>query len=280
MYQRFSKYVPKTLSVFCIFAGKSNSFLVMKDEELEKENVQSQEQVSQTPEEDAWVQGMEGKYPDLKGNREALYKASREGYDKEHELNKSNADSYGKIYNAIQSSPEAAKVINRLVNPKEGEEPEAAFAEFGEDLVDLLTGKIDSPTYSKRKKELAEQKAKNEELNIKAGEAFVNACEELGKDPEETTKALAQKYNAGGEGDTDFRASKDFYVALIRSLTYDDDMVAAEARGRNAQFAERNRRSSAQTDGIPRSQSAGGQNAKYDPNSLAAIAERRKRMAN
>lgn len=255
----------------------------MKEDELKNENTENTEgqpTVSQTPEEDAWLAGMEGKYPDLKGNREALYKASREGYDKEHELNKSNADSYRKIESAIQSSPEAARFINRIVNPQDGEEPEAAFAEFGEDLIDLLTGKIDSPTYSKRKKELADKKAADEELKVKAGEAFVSACEELGKNPEEITNALAQKYNAGGEGETDFRASKDFYVALIRSLSFDDDLIAAEARGRNAQLVERNRRNSAGTDGIPHSQGAGGmQNTKKDPTSLAAIAERRRRLA-
>lgn len=255
----------------------------MKEDELKNnnaENAKGQPVVSQTPEEDAWLAGMEGKYPDLKGDREALYKASREGYDKEHELNKGNADSYRKIENAIQSSPEAARFINRIVNPQDGEEPEAAFAEFGEDLIDLLTGKIDSPTYSKRKKELADQKAAEEELNVKAGEAFVSACEELGKDPEETTNALAQKYNASGDGKTDFRANKDFYVALIRSLSFDDDLIAAEARGRNAQLTERNRRSNTGTDGIPHSQGAGGApSAKKDPASLAAIAERRRRLA-
>lgn len=250
----------------------------MEDDELKMDVVQPAAGEASHPEEDAWVAGLEGKYPDLKGNREGLFKASREGYDREHKLNKDNADSYGKIYDAIQRSPEAAKFINRMVNPVEGEEPEAAFAEFGEDLVDLLTGKIDSPAYSKRKAELSAQRAADEELNMRAGEAFVAACEELGKEPEAATQELIAKYGGGGES-ADFRASKEFYVALLRSLTYDDDLIAAEARGRNARMTERDRRSGAVTDGLPNSNSVGGNAAKYDPNSLAAIQERRRKAA-
>lgn len=246
--------------------------------------------VSQTPEEDAWMAGMESKYPDLKGNREAMFKASREGYDKEHELNKENASAYKAIDDAIGSSPEVAMFMNRIVNKTdENAEPEEAFAEFGEDLVDLLTGKTDNETYRTKKKERADKMAEDEkmraekeaaekEITTKAGEAFVAACEELGMSPEDAEKKLMDKY--GNSETSDFRLSQDFYKALLKSLTYEDDMLAAEARGRNAQMGERDQRRMGGTDGLPHGNNGGGMPKKYDPNSLAAMAEQRRRMSN
>lgn len=251
----------------------------MADEKLKTEEPELELGASQTPEEDAWMTGMEGKYPDLKGNREAMFKASREGYDREHKLNKENADAYGKIYNAIERSPEAASFINRLTNPEEGAEPEEAFAEFGEDLVKLLTGEIDNEAYRNAKKARMDAKAKEDEKNAAVGQAFVDACTEMGLDPEETEKKILAKYN--GEGATDFMANSEFFKAIIRSLSYEDDMLAAEARGRNANVAARDARRSAGNDGLPRTgNAAGAMQKKYDPNSLAAMAEQRRRMSN
>lgn len=252
----------------------------MAEEKLNPEEEVVQDGASQTPEEDAWTAGMEGKYPELKGNREALFKASREGYDREHNLNKENADTYGKIYSAIDKSPEVAAFVNRVTNPEEGAEPEEAFAEFGEDLVKLLTGEIDNETYRNAKKARVEnetkRKADEEARNAAVGQAFVDACSELNLSPEETEKKILAKFN--GEDATEFIANKDFFKAIIQSLTYDDDMLAAEARGRNAQITERNRRKSTGSDGIPRSSQAGSTQKRFDPNSLEAMAEYRKKM--
>lgn len=251
----------------------------MAQETETKEVTAPEGTVSQTPEEDAWMAGMEGKYPEHKGDREAMFKASREGYDKEHELNKQNAEDYGKIYNAIQRSPETAGFINRLTHPQEGEEPEEAYAEFGEDLVDLLTGKIDNKAYREKKAAnraaADEAKAKEDSMKQAAGEAFVAACEEIGLSPEDAEKKLVEKFKSE---DGDFRMSKDFYAALLKTLSYDDDIAAAEARGRNASLAERNNRRSVGTDGLPRTQGTGGA-TNTKKSSLAAIMEREKRMA-
>lgn len=253
----------------------------MAKEKPIEEITQPEGAVSQTPEEDAWVAGMEQKYPEAKGNREAMFKASREGYDKEHELNKKNAQDYERIYEGIQRSPEVAGFVNRLTHPEDGEEPEEAYAEFGEDLVDLLTGKIDNKTYrdaKARKKAEADEKAKAEADTAEAaGKAYVEACESLGMDPKEAMGQLNAKYGNGGD-EPDFRMSKEFYVALLKSLSYDDDMLAAEARGRNAQMKERNGRRGAASDGLPHSGSAGGAAKSADPNSLASVYARRAAM--
>lgn len=261
---------------------------VTAPETTQEDNTQeaaTQQNQVENPEEQAFWSGMENKYPDLKGNKEALYKAAREGYDKEHELNKKNSDSYKEIYDAIQRSPETARFINRITHPEKGAEPEEAFAEFGEPLVDLLTGKIDNATYRKRKGELAEEskkraeaKAAEDEMNVKAGEAFVEACKEIGIEPEEAEKQLTAKFNGEG-GSRDFRANKSFYTALLQSLSREDDILAAEARGRNAQMQEKDLRRNKSNDGLPRSNGSGAGTAKvYDPNSLEAAMRRRARL--
>lgn len=252
----------------------------MSEKELTKDENELGNTVSQTPEEDAWLAGMEGKYPDMKGNREALFKASREGYDREHELNKENADAYGKIYNAIDKSPEVASFINKLTNPDDGAYPEEAFAELGEDLVKLLTGEIDNEAYRNAKKTRydneAAEKAKEEEKNAAIGEAFVNACKELNLDPEETEKKIIAKFN--GEDATEFLANTEFFKAIINSLSYEDDMLAAEARGRNANMQERDKRKSMGSDGLPRGGQSGARPKKADPNSLEAMQMYRRKM--
>lgn len=245
-----------------------------KEPELELEQETATEPaVSQTPERDAWLAGMKGKYPDLGDDEEALYKASREGYDREHKLNKDNAEDYGKIYDAIQRSPETASFISRLTNPEEGARPEEAFAEFGDELRQLIAGEIDAPAYREKMAAKESEKAAKDEADKAAGEAYVAACEELGLDPEKAEQDIIAKYGKDGQ----WMASKDFFTALLKSLTYDDDMAAAELRGRNAQVTER-KATRNNNDGLPRSGSAGAQGKKYDPNSLAAMAEQRRRM--
>ena len=84
--------------------------------------------------------------------------------------------------------------------------------------------------------------------NAAIGEAFVNACKELNLDPEETEKKIIAKFN--GEDATEFLANTEFFKAIINSLSYEDDMLAAEARGRNANMQERDKRKSMGSDGL------------------------------
>jgi len=239
--------------------------------------------IEANPEEKLWMDGMEAKYPDLKGNKEALYKASREGYDKEHELNKENADTYKRIYDAMEREPKAAVFINKLTNPEnEDTAIEEAILEMGDDVLDLVSGKIDMPAYREKKAAMAEEKAKADaekmEMEKAAGEAFVGACEEIGIEPDEAYNRLKDMYGEEGK-DVDFRTSKPFYVALLRSLTYEDDLLAAEARGRNAKMTERDNRKIVESDGLPRSTSGGqGAAAKRNPNSLGSIMAERAAM--
>lgn len=249
--------------------------MAQNDVELPEDEMQEQE--SQSPEEDKWMQGMEGKYPDLKGDREGMFRASREGYDKEHELNKENADAYNRISNAIQKSPESAEFINRLVNSDDDSDPVDMMIDiFGDDLSEVFGngGNVEA-LKSKHKDTQAKRKAEDEK-NQEIGQAYVDACEELGVEPEETERKIVAKFN--GEDAQEFLANKEFFKAIIQSLSYEDDMLAAEARGRNAKMGERNRRG-VTSDGLPRSTSAGGAEKQFDPNSLGAINERRRRMA-
>lgn len=220
------------------------------------------------PEYESWKKGMQTKYPELGDDDEALFKASREGYDAEHEKNKENEFNNGRIYGAIQKSPEVANFIGRLANGDD-ESPEEAFAEFGEDLVELLTGKINSETYNKRKSESeAARQASEDAEKAKqeaAGKAYVDACTELGVDPEETEKKLLEAFSGGSDT---FIASKEFYTALIQSLTREDDLAAAAAQGRGMSMANARKRSMG-GDGLPRS-AAGAASAGADKDSFAA----------
>lgn len=251
-----------------------------------KEELDGTQVPSETPNRDKWRQGLIGKNPELEGaDDEALYAASMDGYDAEHEANKIHAkddEDKQRIQDAISKSPEVAAFMNRFLNPEDGAEPEEAFAALGDDLVDLLTGKIDNEAYRNKKAANAKAKADKEAADIaiknEAGKAFTEACEKIGIEPEEAYSQLMAKY--GKEGGEDFRADATFYEALLRSLTYDEDIAAAEARGRTQSFNERRGNSRGNSDGLPHRQTGGGAAIeKEDPNSLAAIGRRRARMS-
>lgn len=244
------------------------------------ENAQQQPIESTTPNRDAWRAGIMKKNPNLGENPsdEDLYAASMSGYDTEHEQNKKNQKDNGMLYEALQRSPEFAGVVSKLANPEEGQEPGEEFLALGEDLVDLLTGKIDAPKFREGRQAKRDAEAKKAELDKAAGEAYTKACETLGIDPEETMGKLLDKY--GTEDKKGFLADERFYTALIQSLTRDEDIEAAEARGRGAQIATRKETASAASDGIARSTAGSAATPKTtNPNSLAAIGERRRQAA-
>ena len=244
-----------------------------KKDELELE-VTSTEEVKATPNFDKWKKGIMSKNPNLteESDMEDFYAASTEGYETEHEYAKKNRGEVEQMDKLLKAHPELAAFMDNVVN-SDGEDLGEAFFNLGELTKAYATGEIDSPKYKAR---LEERKAKDAEIASKQDAqavAFEDACKEMGVDPEEISQALMEKlFNPMAA----YELSKDVWKNLINMLNYEDDVTAAEVRGRNANITAQRKKLSDASDGIPHKPSAAAPAQQPKPKTdLDIIAERR-----
>lgn len=227
--------------------------MAKEKDELELE-VTSTEEVKATPNFDKWKAGIISKNPNLTedSDMEDFYAASSDGYELEHEYAKKSREEVEQMQQILTEHPEMASFFDNVYNSKDGDLG-AAFFNLGELITAYATGEIDSPKY----KALSEEKkAKDAEIASK-GEAqaiaFEDACKEMDVDPEQTAKELMDKlFNPMAA----YELSKDVWKNLINMLNYEDDVTAAEVRGRNANITAQRKKLSDATDGIPHKPSA------------------------
>lgn len=224
-----------------------------KKDELELE-VTSVEEVKATPNFDKWKAGIMKKNPNLteESDMEDFYAASSEGYEAEHEYAKKNRGEVEQLDKLLKAHPEMASFMDSVLN-SDGEDLGEAFFNLGELAKAYATGEIDSPKY----KALSEEKnAKDAEIASKSqaqAVAFEDACKEMGVDPEEVSQELMEKlFNPMAA----YELSKEVWKDLINMLNYEDDVTAAEVRGRNANITAQRKKLSDATDGIPHKPSA------------------------
>lgn len=241
---------------------------------MAKENTNGTQatQQSTTPNYDAWKAGILKKYPDVNpDDQEALFAASMAGYDTEHDYAKEQRASVGRFQENLNKHPELASFYNSIIN-SEDEDLGEAILNLGDLISDYATGKIDSEAYKKgletRKQFEAEYDTKRQAQDI----AFKQACDELGVDPNETSKMLQDKIINPMAA---IELTVDVWKTLINAINRDEDVAAAEARGRNTSIAAQRGKVEHATDGMQHAGSAAAPASKETKSSIDQIGERR-----
>lgn len=214
------------------------------------------------------------KYPDIE-NDDDLYGKAMEGYDAEHDYAKQSRNEANQLAGIINEYPEVAGFYSELSAGNVG----AAILNIG-DLVDAYrNGDIDDEGYkariAERKKADEDAAAAEEEKNGKIAaqdEVFKAWCEKHGYDPEEwMNKATEQLFKPMSS----YAMAEAQFDALDKMLNYDEDVEAAEVRGRNTNISAQRRKAASSTDGqLNRSSAAAGAGQPKQENPLARMASR------
>jgi hypothetical protein len=240
--------------------------------ENEMEIITTEEVVS-TPNFDRWKAGVLKNNPDLTedSDMEELYAASSAGYDAEHDYAKKERQEVERLGELLSKHPELASFFDSVVNA-EDEDLGTAFLNLGELITAYSKGEIDSAAY---KAGMEEKKRKDKEVATKSeaqAAAFEKACEEMDVNPEETSQELMEKlFNPMAA----YELTVEAWKGIIKMLHYDDDVVAAEVRGRNANITAQRKKMENSTDGIPHRPSASVQTTTKSNSPLDSMVDRR-----
>jgi hypothetical protein len=212
---------------------------------MAKENEKKEEEIVieapvETPYETAWMAGMEEAYPDLKGDREALFKASKEGYDKQRSFVK-KAQAEAQVLDEILSSdPELNEMFTDIFKSgKDGHPILAALRHLKPLAQKYINGEITDEEFLAEKKRLEEQDAVAQKKREMQEAAFVKECEERGWDVEETLIKLDGILNGSCENEDQCREQ---VRQMFKIIDFDDAVSAAEVRGKNATIKEEKRK--------------------------------------
>lgn len=225
-----------------------------KKDEQEMEVITEEQEVVKTPNFETWKAGLMKRNPNLTedSDMEEFYAASSAGYDAEHDYAKKERVEVEKLREVLTQHPELAEFFDSVLNAKDGDLGHA-FLNLGEVTRAYANGEIDSPAYQAGMEEKKRKEAEVKEKSALQAAAFEDACKELGVDPEETAQALAEKlFNPMAA----YEVTKDVWGNLIKMLNYDDDVAAAEVKGRNANIMAKRKKLETSTDGIPHAPSA------------------------
>ena len=196
-----------------------------------------------TPYEDAWFAGMEETYPDLKGDREALFKASKEGYDKQHAYVKKSQAEAAVLDEILSSDPNLNDMFNGIFEAGKDGHPELVVLDHMKPLwEDYMNGKLTSEEFIAKKQRLQEEDAAFQKKQEMREAAFVAECEERGWDVEETLAKVDAILNSPCENEEQCR---DQVRNIFKIIEFDDAVSAAEVRGKNAKIEEQKRKNPA-----------------------------------
>lgn len=244
-----------------------------KEKEEKLEVITTEQEVVETPNFKRWKEGIMKNNPDLteESDMEDFYAASSAGYDAEHDYAKKERQEVEKMRGLLTKHPEMANFFDSVVNA-EDDDLGAAFLNLGELIRGYATGEIDSATYQAGRDEAKRKEAEIADKSSAQVAAFEQVCEEMGVDPEETSIALQEKlFNPMAT----YEMSKELWRSLINMLNYDDDVAAAEVRGRNANITAQRRKVNNSTDGIPHKPSATATTKTQVNSPLDSVVERR-----
>lgn len=196
---------------------------------------------STTPNQDKWRENMRAKYPDA-ADDEALFEASMRGYDEEHDFAKRQREENDQLARIIQDKPEIAGFYSELASGNIG----AAILNIGDLVEAYKSGEMDDEKYNTM---VADRKKADEEKNsaIDAqNEVYRQWCEKKGYDPDEwMERANEQLFKPMST----YKMAEAQFDALDKMLNYDEDVEAAEIRGRNANIVAQRKKRSEATDG-------------------------------
>lgn len=200
----------------------------------------AQEPVS-NPNEAEWFAGMEEAYPDLKGDREALFKASKEGYDKQHAYNKKSMAEAEQLNAILESDPDLNAMFTEIFERGKDGHPELALLHMKPLMKKYVNGDISSDEFLAEKQRLEAEDAALQKKQEMQQTAFVKECEERGWDVEETLTKLNEVMNGPCETEEQCREQ---VRNIFKILDFDPAVAAAEVRGKNATITEEKRKNS------------------------------------
>ena len=193
---------------------------------------------SVTPNEDMFMENLGKKYPDLAGNREAIFEKSMEDYDREHEYAKKGRKQAEDIKSFIEADE---NVNNFLIDFWEwGGKGKVwkAFLHLQPLWRQYINGEIQDDEFEAELRRMNEEYEKTERVKEMAARAFDKVCEKRGWDPDETRQKLNDMLFA--EVNTEEEAERQV-ENMFRVLDFDPAVEAAEIRGKNATIEEQRR---------------------------------------
>ena len=204
---------------------------------------------SVTPNEDLFMENLGKKYPDLAGDREAIFGKAKEDYDKEHEYAKKGRKQAEDIKGFFQADE---NVNNFFVDLWEwGPKGKAwkAFLNLSPLYRQYMNGEIQDEEFEAALRDMEANYAEIERKKEMAAKAFEDVCKERGWDPEETKVKLNDLI--AKEVETEEEA-KEQVRQMFRILEFDDAVAAARVGGRNEKIVEQKRNHPAGIDTLPR----------------------------
>ena len=233
------KNVSKTNQIYekkaVILPPQSKIVITMAKENEKEEQMQASVDAAQPTNKDKWLANMRAKHPEIE-DEDALYEASMNGYDQEHDFAKRQREENERLAETLQSSPELARMYSEMLERGKDGHPEMALLNIGDLLQSYIKGEITSDEYvaEKEKRSAAEaEKAGKIDAQMSLLEQW---CEKKGYDVDEW---LQKAYDALLSPMSKYELAEAQFEAIDKMMNYDDDVAAAEIRGRNANIEEK-----------------------------------------
>lgn len=192
-------------------------------------------------------------------------------YDAEHDYAKKSREDVARMNEMAMREPELAGFIAGIYDGKPIEEVITYLSPLAQAM---LNGDIDAPTYRRQLEEQRATKEKEDAMVAEFEAATVDLAQEYGISTEDL-KAMITPFL---QMLTEPGSAKKVIAAIKKANDYDNDIQAAEVRGRNAKISAE-RKSLARNDGMPRPNSAPSQIQEPRPMStLDRIGQRREEM--
>lgn len=204
---------------------------------------------SVTPNEDLFMENLGRKYPDLAGNREAIFGKSMEDYDKEHEYAKKGRKQAEDIKGYFQADENVNNFFVDLMEWGPKGKAWKAFINLRPIWRQYINGELQDEEFEAALRDMEANYAEIERKKEMAAKAFEDVCAERGWDPEATKVKLNDLI--AKEVETEDEA-KEQVRQMFRILEFDDAVAAAETKGRNQKIVEQKRNHPAGIDTLPR----------------------------
>lgn len=204
---------------------------------------------SVTPNEDLFMENLGKKYPDLAGNREAIFGKSMEDYDKEHEYAKKGRKEAEDIKGYFQADENVNNFFVDLMEWGPKGKAWKAFINLRPIWRQYINGELQDEEFEAALRDMEANYAEIERKKEMAAKAFEDVCKERGWDPEETKVKLNDLI--AKEVETEEEA-KEQVRQMFRILEFDDAVAAARVGGRNEKIVEQKRNHPAGIDTLPR----------------------------
>ena len=233
------------------------------------------QETMETPNEQAWMDGMNARYPELNGDREALFAQSKKGYDEQHEelkgardyISKSQAEA-AELNGILESNEDLNKMFIEIFQRGKDGHPQLALRHMKPILRKYINGEITDEEYLREEEEAKLAAAEKDKKLAMQQAAFEAECKERGWDPEETITRMQSILD--GEDVKNEEDARRQVKEMFKMLDFDEAVNAAEVRGRNAKIKEEHREPSGDGNRNGGSPSSG---AEGNPNTVSAHAD-------